>query len=225
MELIHGFVLCVCSENRLISLISRQHLHVVQLRAETRPNGLLSLPLRLQGGKMGKPGKTASWLRRAQEWQKYRCENSLPLQRTWIYELLRVGRWESQWVPDCQMDFVYSERVKQCVHRYTPEGREARGPVDKDRSNMGSLEGTCTRLYCVSSSYARQFDCLVGRPSQSWKEGHVPGNTVWYFCYKVILILLFMLKLHAECGTWSSFGDVSFLFLVLGQQGIRGIGM
>lgn len=81
-------------------------------------------------------------------------------------------------------------------------------------------------LYCVSSSYARQFDCLVGRPSQSWKEGHIPGNTVWYFCYKVILILLFMLKLHAECGTWSSwFGDVSFFFLVLGQQGIRGIGI
>ena len=63
IELIYRFVLRVCSENRLISLISRQHLHVVQLRAETRPNGLLSLPLRLQGGhgwnvgKLGNPGK------------------------------------------------------------------------------------------------------------------------------------------------------------------------
>jgi len=28
-----------------------------------------------------------------------------------------------------QMDFVYSERVKQCVHRYTPEGREAGGKL------------------------------------------------------------------------------------------------
>ena len=28
-----------------------------------------------------------------------------------------------------QMDFVYSERVKQCVHRYTPAGREAEGKL------------------------------------------------------------------------------------------------
>jgi len=30
----------------------------------------------------------------------------------------------------CKMDFVYSERVKQCVHRYTPEGREVVLPQD-----------------------------------------------------------------------------------------------
>ena len=71
------------------------------------------------------------------------------------------------------MDFVYSERVKQCVHRYTPEGREARGPVDKDRSNMGSLEGTCTLLCKFFIRPAIRLSCgkavaeLKGR-ARSW---------------------------------------------------------
>lgn len=48
----------------------------------------------------------------------------------------------------CQMDFVYSERVKQCVHRYTPEGREVVLPQD---TGATCYFNDCTAKFTVCS--------------------------------------------------------------------------
>ena len=76
----------------------------------------------------------------------------------------------------CRTDFVYSEFVKQCVHRYTPEGMKVVSPQDtgatchlEAKTNGMEDEGQASKA-CASATFAThplmpQASSMTAKPS------------------------------------------------------------